>query len=243
MKCCYNVMCPELCCDASLLPAAFPQHSQHSIKFRREFRQNSAGAAATPARGWRGPGRRPRRQQCPPRRRRVARHPAAARPQRRGPGRQLQSYTSVPRQFTSFSYQTRQATRTRPELGRRPPPKCVQRKRAAAARRLDTGAWDCGTHTAPSTNVRVTSLMKSPLKVYLNCDTTEKLLKIIGGQKQANGKKSVAGNVVCVPPMSKPVWTLRTGTDVSALSLLPLHLRHLNCSHPSLLNVLKCFTK
>ena len=66
---------------ACCLLADFPQHSQHSIKFRREFRQNSAGAAATPARGWRGPGRRPRRQQCPPRRRRrrAARHPAAAR--------------------------------------------------------------------------------------------------------------------------------------------------------------------
>ena len=86
--------------------------------------------------------------------------------------------------------------------------------------------------------------MKSPIKVYLNCDTTEKLLKIIvGGQKQANGNKSVAGIVVCVPPMSIPVWTLRTGTDVSALSLLPLQLRHLNCRHPSLLNVLKCFTR
>ena len=86
--------------------------------------------------------------------------------------------------------------------------------------------------------------MKSLLKVHLNCDTTEKLLKIIvGGQKQANGNKSVAGIVVCVPPMSIPVWTLRTGTDVSALSLLPLQLRHLNCRHPSLLNVLKCFTR
>ena len=45
MKCCYSVMWQELCCDDRLLPADFPQHSQHSIKFRREFRQNSAGAA------------------------------------------------------------------------------------------------------------------------------------------------------------------------------------------------------
>ena len=74
------------------------------------------------------------------------------------PGRQLQSYTSVPRQFTSFSYQTRQAARTRQERAHRPPPKCVQRKRAAAARRLDTGAGDCGTYTALTPRVHVISL-------------------------------------------------------------------------------------
>ena len=42
--------------------------------------------------------------------------------------RQLPSYTSVPRQFTSFSHQTCQADRTRREPGHRSPPKCVQRK-------------------------------------------------------------------------------------------------------------------
>ena len=42
--------------------------------------------------------------------------------------RQLPSYTSVPRQFTSFSFQTCQADRTVQEPGHRSPPKCVQRK-------------------------------------------------------------------------------------------------------------------
>ena len=154
MKCCCSVMWQELCCDDRLLPADSPRHSQHSIKFRREFRQNSAGAAEGGGGqgGGRGggsvpPGGGEQRDTRP-----VAAPSAAA-------GRQLQSYTSVPRQFTSFSYQTRQAARTRPERARRPPPKCVQRKRAAAARRLDTGAGDCGTYTALTPRVHVISLV------------------------------------------------------------------------------------